>query len=342
MTGPPRRQQVVELARSMTGVPVPEDFRLAERQVPSLPAGGLLLRSIYLSLDPYLRSAMSGRHLGHAPTAVGDMPPGRAIAEVVESSHSSIPAGTLVIAETGWQHYAASDGRGVAVITDRTSPLSAHLGVLGMPGLTGWVGVTQLIQPKAGDTVVVSAPVGPVGSAAGQIAKIHGCRVVGVSGSVGKCRIAVDELGFDACVSYRDADWRDQLKTACPDGVHGYFDNAGGDVLEAVMANLRPYGTVALCGLIDQYNTGVPYKLSVASIIGKRAQMKGLVVYDFADRQAEYARLAAGWLADGRMRYREDRALGLEAAPAAFCRLMRGANTGKSLVVVGPEPHSQP
>jgi NADPH-dependent curcumin reductase CurA len=338
MTGLPSRQQVVELARSLTGVPVAEDFRVSERPVPPRPRGGLLLRTLYLSLDPYLRSAMAGRHLGHAPTAIGEIPPGRAIAEVVESAHPTIVAGALVIAETGWQEFAASDGRGVTVITDRRSPLSAHLGVLGMPGLTGWTGVTQLIQPKSGETMVVSAPVGAVGSVAGQVAKIHGCRVIGVSGSAEKCRLAVEEFGFDVCVSYRDADWRDRLRAACPDGIHGYFDNTGGDVLEAVMVNLRPYGTVALCGLIDQYNTGVPYKLSVASIIGKRAQMKGLVVYDFADRQAEYTRLAAEWLADGRLRYREDRAFGLADAPVAFCRLMRGANIGKAVVVVGPEP----
>jgi len=334
----PPRQQVVELARVSTGVPVVEDFRVAERETPEAPPGGLLLRTIYLSLDPYLRSAMAGRHLGHAPTAPGEVPPGRAIAEVVRSTHPEIREGALVIAETGWQQFNASDGRGVSVIGEHTPPLSAHLGVLGMPGLTGWVGITELMRPTAGDTVVVSAPVGPVGSTAGQIASISGCRVVGVSSSAEKCRIAVEEFGFDACVSYRDAAWRDQLKAACPDGAHGYFDNAGGDVLEAVLGVLRPYGTVVLCGLIDQYNTGVPYKLSLASVIGKRAHLKGLVVYDYAAKQAEFTRRASTWLASGQLRHREDRAVGLASAPAAFHRLMSGANVGKSLVEVGPEP----
>jgi NADPH-dependent curcumin reductase CurA len=327
----------VVLHRPPRGVPVEEDFRLTESPVPEAADGEILCRVIYLSLDPYLRGAISGRHMGHAPLEPGGLVPGRSVAQVVASRCSGLAEGDYVSIESGWQEYAVVAGASARRLDPGPAPLSTALGVLGMPGLTAWAGVLELARPRPGETFVVSAAAGPVGATAGQIARIAGCHVVGIAGSDQKCALVTGELGFDACVNYRRDGWRDQLRAACPDGIGVYFDNVGGDVLAGAIGRLRLYGRVVLCGLASQYNSEVPYGLDVGPVIGRRAQLLGLVVYDYEDRREEFVSRAAAWLREGRLSYREDRSEGLAAAPAAFHRLMSGANVGKSLVVVGPE-----
>lgn len=330
-------QRRIVLQRIPEGVPEEQDFRLVDSPVPDPPPGHFLARTIYLSLDPYIRSVLAGRHLGHRPVAIGDVIPGQGVAQVVESQHAGFPPGHYVLLETGWQEYALSDGRGVRILDPLDAPLSASLGLLGMPGLTAWAGVVELARPRPGETFLVSAAAGAVGSAAGQFARIAGCRVVGLAGSPEKCRHAMSTFGFDACVNYREAGWRDALARATPDGVDVHFENVGGPLLEAALDRLVLGARVVLCGLIDQYNTGTACTVPAATVIRTRARLFGLVVYDFWDRLDSYLARARRWLREGRLALLEDRAFGLEAAPAAFCRLMSGQNVGKALVVVGPE-----
>ena len=333
----PAVQHRVVIARVPDGVPQPEDFRVELAPVPGVTDGELLVRCIDLSLDPYLRSVMSGRHMGHAAPTIGAMMPGRSTAQVVVSRDKAFTAGDYVLAETGWQEYATVPAARVRPLDARSAPLSSSLGLLGMPGLAAWAGVTQLIAPERGDTFVVSAALGAVGSTAGQLAKQRGGRVIGIAGGAEKCAMVMQHFGFDACIDYRDASWEDALRAAAPDGVHGYFDNVGGAVLEGVLRQLRVGGHIALCGLIAQYNTGVPYALPLAAVIGKRAHLHGLVVYDFEPRLHEFLAMAEPLVMNGSLRLLEDRAVGLAAAPGAFHRLMSGRNMGKSIVAVGPE-----
>jgi len=336
LTPVPQDQQCVVVSREPVGVPHAEDFRIESTSIPAVLDGELLVRTIDLSLDPYLRSVMAGRHMGHAAPAIGHIMPGRATAQVVVSSDPAFDVGAYVLAETGWREYASVAASSVRRLDHADVPLSAALGILGMPGLTAWAGVTQLMSLQPGETFAVSAPLGPVGSTAGQLARQRGCRVVGIAGSDEKCAAAVGHFGFDACVNYREASWEEALRTAAPDGVHAYFDNAGGAVLEGVLRALNLRGTIVLCGLIGQYNTGVPYALPLGPVIGKRAHLHGLVVYDFEHRQAEYLAEATPLLRDGMLRLLEDRSEGLASAPTAFSRLMRGENVGKALVAVSP------
>lgn len=334
----PRLQRRVVVARIPTGVPLESDFRLEDAPVPDPAPGHFLAQTIYLSLDPYLRSAIAGRHIGHAASVPGDLVPGRSVARIVASQHPGFAEGDDLVMETGWQEYALSDGRDAVRVTPGTVPRSTALGVLGMPGLTAWAGTMELAQVRAGEVFVVSAAAGGVGSTAGQLARIAGCRVVGIAGSDRKCALATGTFGFDACIDYTREGWRDALTAATGGRIDVYFDNVGGTILEAVMDQLAVRGRVVLCGLIGQYNTGVPLTISLASIIRKRAQMLGLVVYDFQDRFAHYVATASAWIADGRMTFHEDRVQGLDQAPAAFHRLMSGGNIGKSIVVVSEEP----
>jgi NADPH-dependent curcumin reductase CurA len=334
MTGTQTR---IVLARLPQGVPVVEDFTAETVPIPQPGEGSFLARTVLLSLDPYVRSAIAGRHPGHAASSPGDLVPGRGVARVIESRHAGFAEGELLVVETGWQEFLVSDGRNARLVDVRMAPASTALGVLGMPGLTAWAGITSLAAVRPGETVVVSAAAGAVGSAAGQIARIGGARVVGIAGSREKCALATGTCGLHACVNYRQEGWQAELRRATDGSVHVYFDNVGGPILDAVMDLLAPGGRVVLCGLIGQYNTGVPLTVPLASIIKRRARLMGLVVYDHEHLFPEYLATASAWVRDGRMRYVEDRAIGLEAAPAAFHRLMTGANVGKSIVVVTPE-----
>jgi NADPH-dependent curcumin reductase CurA len=330
-------QQRVVLARIPVGVPVPEDFQLVEAEVRQPGPGEFLARAVYLSLDPYVRSAIAGRHLGHGSSATGDLVPGRSVCRIVASRHPAYPEGAWVLMETGWQQYAVSDGRDVRRLDPSLGPLSASLGVLGMPGLTAWAGVMTIARARAGETLLVSAASGAVGSTAGQLARLAGCRTVGLAGSAEKCAVVREKFRFDACVDYKQEHWREELSHATGRHVDVYFDNAGPPLLDAALDVLALRGRVVLCGLIGQYNTGIPNTVALAPLIRKRAQVFGLVVYDHEATFEDYLRRASRWLAEGQIAYHEDRSDSLASAPAAFHRLMSGRNVGKSIVVVSAE-----
>jgi NADPH-dependent curcumin reductase CurA len=290
-----------------------------------------------LSLDPYLRNVMKNNQLYSDRLQPGDVMSGETVAQVVSSQHRDFAPGEYVCVRNGWQEYALSDGAAVRKLDPALAPVSTALGVLGMPGLTGYAGLVYLGEPKPGQTVVVSAATGPVGSTAGQVARLVGARAVGIAGSAEKCRYAVEELGYAACVNYRAGELRAQLKQVCPEGIDVYFDNVGGDTLSAVLANLALHARIVLCGMIEAYSMDSPPPGPwLGPVVGARATMKGLVVYDHFQRLPELQKVVGGWIRDGRFRYREDVTEGLEHAPEAFCRLMRGENFGKALVRVAP------
>lgn len=329
------RNQRITFARSPRGLPVPEDFGAEERAVPAPGDGQFLSRTLYLSLDPYYRNVMKNSQIYADRLAPGDVMVGETVAEIIESRHAEFRVGEVVAVRNGWQQYALSNGTGVRRIDPTLAPVSSALGVLGMPGLTGYAGTIFLAQPLPGQTFVVSACTGPVGCTAGQIARHMGARVVGIAGSAEKCAYAVRELGFAACVNYRDGDLTAQLKAACPEGIDAYFDNVGGDTLAAVMRNLAQGARIVLCGMIEAYSMDTPPPGPwLGPLVAARATMKGLVVYDFQHRFAEMTKLLAGWMREDRFRYREDITDGLAQAPTAFCGLMRGQNFGKALVRV--------
>lgn len=328
-------QARVALARFPDGVPTVDDFELTEGPRPEAGPGQLLVRNHYLSLDPFLRGVISGRQIYATRVDPGDTMPGNTVSEVLEANAPGFAPGDHVVCDGGWQQFAA-----VAAATARKVPadpdlLGLRVGILGMPGLTAYAGLTRLGEPRPGDTVVVSAASGPVGSMVGQIARLHGCRVVGIAGSDEKCGWVVEQAGFDACINYKSQDLREALATHCPNGIDVYFDNVGADTLAAVLTRLALGARIVLCGLITQYNTSAPPPgPNLGPVIGARATMRGLVVYDHYDLWDAFAGIAAPWVRNGRVRYRETRSDGLAAAPEAFCRLMRGENFGKELVVI--------
>ncbi|MBM4215033.1 MAG: NADP-dependent oxidoreductase [Gammaproteobacteria bacterium] len=333
--------QQITFLRSPRGLPVPEDFGAAEVDIPTPGAGQFLSRTIYLSLDPYYRNVMKNSQIYADRLAPGDVMVGETVAEIVESRHPEFKNGDVVAVRNGWQQYATSDGQGVRKIDPTLASVSTALGVLGMPGLTGYAGTVFLAQPLPGQTFVVSACTGPVGCTAGQVARHMGARVVGIAGSKEKCDYAVRELGFDACVDYREGDLRAQLKAACPNGIDAYFDNVGGATLEAVTLNLAMGARIVLCGMIEAYSMDTPPPGPwLGPLVGARATMKGLVVYDHMNRLPEMTRVIARWIHEGSFRWKEDISEGLDRAPEAFCRLMRGQNFGKSLVQIGAAPQS--
>jgi NADPH-dependent curcumin reductase CurA len=325
----------ITFARVPRGLPVPEDFGTDTVAIPEPGPGQFLSRTLWLSLDPYLRNVMKNNQLYSDRLQPGDVMSGETVAQVVGSQHRDFAPGEYVSVRNGWQEYALSDGTGVRKLDPESAPVSTALGVLGMPGLTGYAGLVYLGEPRPGQTVVVSAATGPVGSTAGQVARLVGARAVGIAGSPEKCRYAVEELGYAACVNYREGELRAQLKKACPEGIDVYFDNVGGDTLTAVLGNLALHARIVLCGMIEAYSMDSPPPGPwLGPVVGARATMKGLVVYDHFHRLPELQKVVGGWIREGRFRYREDVTEGLEHAPEAFCRLMRGENFGKALVRV--------
>jgi NADPH-dependent curcumin reductase CurA len=326
-----------------TGAPTADNFRLESGPVPVPAPGQLLLRTLFLSLDPYMRGRMSDAPSYAAPVRVGAVMAGGTIARVETSLHPGFAAGDLVLAYGGWQSYALSDGAGLTRLDPALDPPSLALGVLGMPGFTAYMGLLEIGQPRAGETVVVAAASGAVGSVVGQIAKLKGCRAVGIAGGPRKCAYVVDELGFDACVDHRGADLPQALARACPDGIDVYFENVGGAVFDAVLPLLNPRARVPVCGLIAQYNDTNPAPgtnllgLLPRTILTKRIRMQGFIIFDdFGPRFGEFQQAMGDWVRAGRIKYREDVVEGLENAPAAFIGLLQGENFGKLIVRVSP------
>ncbi len=343
MTQAKNRQ--ILLAARPSGAPTAENFDLVEREVPSAEHGQMLLRTLFLSLDPYMRGRMNDGPSYAEPVAVGGVMTAGTVCEVVESKLEGYTAGDIVLAGSGWQDYALSDGEAVRKLDPAAGPLSYALGVLGMPGFTAYIGLLHIGQPKPGETVVVSAASGAVGSVVGQIAKLKGCRVVGIAGAPEKCAYVTQELGFDVCVNYKDADFAEQLAAACPEGVDIYYENVGGAVFQAVVPLLNTWARIPVCGMIAHYNaTALPEgpdktPLLMRNILTKRLLVRGFIIFDhYADFPAFFSEMTA-WLKDGSVRYREDVVEGLETAPAAFMGLLEGKNFGK-LVVKVAEPSS--
>jgi NADPH-dependent curcumin reductase CurA len=340
----PAKNRRIVLAARPVGEPVDENFWLEESDIPAPGEGETLLRTVYLSLDPYMRGRMNEAQSYAPPVEIGQVMEGSAVSEVVESKAAELRAGDLVVGHTGWQEYSVAGAKGLRRIDPNLAPISTALGILGMPGLTAYTGLLNIGQPKDGETVVVAAAAGAVGSAVGQIAKIKGCRAVGIAGGKQKCDIVVKEFGFDACIDHRSRTFARELKAACPQGVDIYFENVGGQVFGAVLPLLNPFARVPVCGLISQYNaTGLPsgpdqVPLLLGAILVKRLTFRGFIVTDFGGQRPEFEKEMAQWLRTGRVKYREDVVDGLQNAVAAFKGLFRGQNVGKLLVRVAPEP----
>jgi NADPH-dependent curcumin reductase len=317
------------------GAPHLDNFELREIPIPEPSDGEVLMRTLYLSLDPYMRGRMSAAKSYAEPVAVGHPMVGGTVGEVLKSRHPGYVAGDIVVGNGGWQEYALAKGAFLRKLDPTGVPISTALGVLGMPGMTAYVGLLDIGKPNPGECLVVAAASGAVGSVVGQIAKIKGCRTVGMAGGRDKCHFVVDELGFDACIDHRSSDFRDSLTAACPNGIDIYFENVGGHVQQTVWPLLNDFARVPVCGLIAQYNSTTPVLgPDMSSVLRKRLTLRGFIVWDFAGRQADFLCEAGEWVRSGRLKYREDIVKGLENAPAAFLGLLEGKNFGKMLVKV--------
>jgi NADPH-dependent curcumin reductase CurA len=330
----------IVLARRPQGVPVPEDFRLESHPVPSAGTGRVLLRTRYLSLDPYMRGRMNEGPSYAPPVALDAVMTGQTVSVVEASGVPGFKAGELVVANVGWQDYGLSDGRDLVKIDPKLVPPSYALGVLGMPGLTAYVGLLDIGQPQPGETVVVAAATGAVGSVVGQIAKLKGCRVVGIAGGARKCAYAREELGFDDCLDHHSAELPQRLAEACPKGIDVYFESVGGAVLYAVIPLLTVGARVPLCGLISWYNlaklpTGVDRTPQLLlTTLRQRVKIQGFIIFDHYRRMAAFQQDMSGWLREGRVKYREELIEGLENAPRGLIGMLQGENFGKLIVRV--------
>jgi len=336
----------VRFAKRPTGEPTAETFEIAEAELPPIQDGEILVRIIWLSLDPYMRGRLDDKRSYAQPQALGAVMQGGTVGQVVESRNPKFAEGDFVLGMFGWQSHAVSDGAAVRKLDPAVAPLSTWVGVMGMPGLTAYIGLLDVGEMKAGDTVAVSAASGAVGSVVGQLARIKGTKkVVGIAGAEEKCRFVVDELGFDACVSHRSATLRDDLKAACPDGIDIYFENVGGPTLDAALSLMNPFGRIPVCGMISMYNTGPstegPDRLPslMRRVLTDRLKIQGFIVSDrAAQHQRAFIEEVGAYIRDGRIKYREYVTEGLENAPAAFAGLLRGENFGKQLVKVSDDP----
>ena len=331
------------LAVRPKGAPDADTLRLETAAVPAPAPGQMLLRTEYLSLDPYMRGRMSDAPSYADPVALGVVMEGGTVAQVVASHVDGFAAGDWVLSYNGWQDYALSDGKGVTSLGPDPAHPSWALGIMGMPGFTAWAGLTQIGVPKPGETVCVAAATGPVGATVGQIAKLMGCHVVGIAGGPDKCAHAVETLGFDACIDHKSDLFADMLQTVTPKGIDVYFENVGGAVFDAVVPLLNTGARIPLCGLVSQYNAtrlpDGPDRLSwlMGQVLRKRLTIRGFIIFqDFGHLYPAFAKAMGDWLAAGQMRYVEDMIEGLEAAPAAFIGLLRGENFGKRVIHVGP------
>lgn len=327
------------LAERPTGEPDENTLRLETVDIPSAAKNQMLLRNEYLSLDPYMRGRMSDEPSYAAPVELGDVMVGGTVSQVVKSDVDGFSEGDWVVAFGGWQDYAVSNGQGVINMGKTPQNPSWALGVLGMPGLTAWAGLTQIGQPKPNETLVVAGASGPVGATVGQIGKIMGCHVVGIAGGAEKCRHVVENLGFDAGIDYKSEGFADALQAAVPDGIDIYFENVGGAVFDAVLPLLNAASRIPLCGLISQYNaTSLPegpdrMGYLMGQLLRRRITIRGFIVFDdFGHLYPEFARQVTAWVTEGKIKYREEMIEGLEQAPAAFVGLLRGEAFGKRVI----------
>jgi len=329
--------QQITLAARPLGFPKESDFKLVESSLPTPGPGEMLIRALYLSVDPYMRGRMSSAKSYAASVELGGVMTGGVVGQAVDSNHSQFAAGEIVEGMFGWQQYAASDGKGVRKVDPRLAPISTALGVLGMPGLTAYFGLLEIGKPQPGETVVVSGAAGAVGPLVGQIAKIIGCQVVGIAGTDEKVRHVVEELGFDSAFNYRStANHYRKLIALCPRGIDVYFDNVGGEITDAVIRLINVRARLVICGQISQYNLERPEMGPrwLRVLIVKQARAEGFLVFQFADRFEEGLRQMARWLKEGKLKYRENIIEGIENAPRAFIGMLKGDNIGKQLVKV--------
>ena len=334
----------IVLAARPAGAPTDENFRLEEATLPEIGEGEILVRIIWLSLDPYMRGRMDDARSYATPVGVGEPMTGGTVGQVLQSRNPKFQDGDFVLGMFGWVDHAVSDGVGIRKLDPAKAPLSTAVGVLGMPGLTAYVGLLDIGEPKEGETVVVAAASGAVGSVVGQLAKIKGARAVGVAGSPEKCAFVTDELGFDACISHRSDTLRDDMAAACPDGIDVYFENVGGPTFDAALSLMNPFGRIPVCGMISLYNasgaTEGPDRRPalMRRILVDRLKIQGFIVTDRYDRQRAFLEEVGGYIRDGRLKYKEHITVGLENAPSAFMGLLRGENFGKQLVQVSEDP----
>jgi NADPH-dependent curcumin reductase len=319
--------------------PGAEDFALREDAVPEPGPGEVVTRTIWLSIDPYMRGRLREQQTYAVAIQIGEVMTGETVGEVIASTDPRFAPGDVVVGARGWQTHCVTPANRLVKLDRHGAPLSAYLGVLGMPGATAYRGITEICQPKAGETVAISAASGAVGSVAGQLAKRAGARVVGIAGGADKCLFVQETLGFDDCVDHRSMDLRRELAACCPNGIDGYFENVGGAVQAAVFDLLNPFARVAMCGMVSQYNEAeFPPGPNLGFVVGKRVLIQGFIVSDKPENLAEWRRLAAPWVADGSLAYREDVHEGLEQAPDALAGILGGQNFGKLLVRVGEDP----
>jgi len=322
------------LAAYLSGLPTADNFRLVESPAPSPGDGEVLVKNLWLSLDPYMLGRMTQQKSYTKGVELGEVMTGEAVGEVVESKHPGFAPGEKVVGITGWQLYAAMKGEALAKIdASARFPLSYYLGCLGMPGRTAYFGLHEVGKPKSGETLVVSAASGAVGSVVGQLGKIAGCRVVGIAGGRTKCDYVTGELGFDACVDYKAGNLLRDLKEACPRGVDIYFDNVGGETLDTVLRMVNTFARIVVCGRISGYHAAEPYGIkNMGAVLVNRVRMQGIIVFDWVDRYGEANKALAGYVAQGKLKTRESVLDGIENAPKGLIALVKGQNLGKQLI----------
>jgi NADPH-dependent curcumin reductase CurA len=325
------------LASYPTGWVTEDNFKLVASPIPRPGEGEVLVRNLWLSLDPYMRGRMSQQKSYAKGVEIGQVMEGETAGEVVESRAADFKPGDKVVARLGWQLYGCVKARGeIRKVDDQAAPLSYYLGILGMPGRTAYFGLKEIGQPRAGETLVVSAASGAVGSVVGQLAKLTGARVVGIAGGHEKCDYVTRQLGFDACVDYKAGNLTRDLAQACPKGIDVYFENVGGEMLDTLLAQMNTFSRIVVCGLISQYNVTQPYGLkNFRFVLTNRIKVQGMIVFDWFKRYGEAEKALAEYLAAGKLKYRESVVQGLENAPRGFIELLQGKNFGKQLVKIG-------